>query len=55
MTTTTTHIETLTLEDLGSVKKYIAIVPTETGKQQYIYYYDKATNKIRDVANFNIP
>jgi hypothetical protein len=55
VTTSTTKVETLSLEDLGTVKKYIAIVPTETGKQQYIYYYDKTTNKIRDVTNFNIP
>ncbi len=55
VTTTTTTIETLTIEDLGSVKRYIAIVPAETGKQQYIYYYDKTTNKLKDVTNFNIP
>lgn len=55
MTTSTTKVETLSFEDLGTVKKYIAIVPAETGKQQYIYYYDKTTNKIRDVTNFNIP
>lgn len=55
VTTSTTTIETLTLEDLGSVKKYIAVVPAQTGKQQYVYYFDKATNKLKDVTNFNVP
>jgi hypothetical protein len=32
VTTTTTKIETLTVEDYGNVKKYIAIVPKGTGK-----------------------
>ncbi len=37
------------------MKKYIAIVPAETGKQQYIYFFDKATKKLNDVTNFNVP
>ncbi len=46
-TTKTTQIETLTVEDFGNVKKYVAIVPVADGKQEIVYFYDKTTNIIK--------
>jgi hypothetical protein len=46
---TTTKIETLTVEDYGNVKKYIAIVPKDAGKQEFVYYFDKTTLNVQTV------
>jgi hypothetical protein len=44
VTTSTTQIETLTVEDFGNVKKYVAIATTDAGKIEVVYFFDKATN-----------
>lgn len=49
VTTTKTKIETLTVEDYGNVKKYIAIVPKDAGKQEFVYYFDKTTSVLQNV------
>lgn len=49
VTTTKTAIETLTVVDYGNVKKYTAIVPKDAGKQEFVYYFDKATSVVTNV------
>lgn len=48
-------LESLTVEDYGSFKKYIAILPTPTFKQQFVYIYDKKDKSITMIDTFTVP
>jgi hypothetical protein len=55
VTTSTTQIETLTVEDYPTVKKYIAIAPTPTGKHQSVFIFDKNTQQLKEIASQPLP
>lgn len=44
--------ESITIEDFGSVKKFIAVQATADGKQEYIYLMDKTTEKLQLIESF---
>lgn len=48
-------LESLTVEDYGNVKKYIAVLPTPTFKQEFVYIFDKKTKTITLIDSFTIP
>jgi hypothetical protein len=53
-TTKSTQIETLTVEDFGNVKKYVAIVPTQEGKQEIVYFYDKTAYSLKQISSRSV-
>ncbi len=50
VTTSKTEIQTLTVEDFGTVIKYVAVVPVPTGVQQLVYYFNKETEVVSTIS-----
>jgi hypothetical protein len=48
-------LESLTVEDYGNIKKYIAVWPTPTLKQEFVYIYDKKDSTITLIDTFTVP
>lgn len=48
-------LESLTVEDYGNVKKYIAVLPTPTQKQEFVYIYHKKDKTITLIDTFTVP
>lgn len=47
-------LESITIEDFGTVKKLIAVQPTPTAKQQYVYILDKTTQSLELIDTFTV-
>jgi hypothetical protein len=46
--------ESITVEDLGNVRKFIAVQVTPSGKQQYVYLEDKATQTLTLLDSYSV-
>lgn len=43
------------IEEFSSVKKFTAMIITETGKTQYVYLYDKSKEQINLLETIPVP